>query len=129
MADRVLARFVPDRRIYIRDHVIIAAFGTAAVALVLTVMGNPDAWVAFIAAPLAVGVRGAYLASEDLTATWELTGGTLTGPGRTLPLAEIKTVRRLGSAAQVIMRSGDKHLIKYQADPQAVAASIEGARA
>ena len=129
MSDTVLARFVPDRRIYIRDHVIIAIVGTAAVALVLMLMGNPDAWVAFIAAPLAVGVRGAYLASEDLTATWELTDGTLTGPGRNLPLADIEKVRRLGSAAQVIMRSGDKHLIKYQADPQAVAASIEGARA
>jgi len=128
MPDGVIARFVPDRQTYIRDHVIIAVFGTVAVALVLIFMGNPDPWVALIAAPLAVGVRGAYLASDDLEATWELTDRTLTGPGRSLPLAEIRTVRRLGSAAQVIMQNGDKHLIKYLSDPQAVAARITGTR-
>jgi asparagine N-glycosylation enzyme membrane subunit Stt3 len=129
MADGVIARFVPDRRTYIRDHVIIAVFGTVAVALVLIFMGNPDPWVALIAAPLAVGVRGVYLASDDLVATWELSDSTLTGPGRSLPLAEIATVRRLGSAAQVIMQNGDKHLIKYLADPGAVAAKINETRA
>jgi hypothetical protein len=129
MSDAGTVTIRPDRRIYIRDHLIIAAFATVAVALVLIFMGNPDPWVALIAAPLAVGVRGAYLASDDLEARWELTDSTLAGPGRNLPLAEIRTVRRLGSAAQVIMQNGDKHLIKYLADPQAVAATITGTRA
>jgi hypothetical protein len=128
MPEHIIARFAPDRRVYIRDHVVIAVAATAVVAAVLWFLGNADVWVAFIAAPIAIGVRGAYLASEELTVTWELTDRALNGPGRIVPLADIETVRTLGSAAQVITRSGDKHLMKYMADPRAVAARIEEVR-
>ena len=126
MPERVVARFSPDRRIYIRDQLVIAVAATAAVAAVLWFLGNADIWVAFIAAPLAIAVRGAYLASEELAITWELTDRSLNGPGRTVALSDIETVRTIGSAAQVITRSGDKHLMKYMADPRAVAARILG---
>ena len=128
MPERVLARFAPDRRVYIRDHVVIAIAATAVVAAALWFLGNAEIWVAFVAAPLAIAVRGAYLASEELAVAWELTDRSLNGPGRTVPLAEIETVRTIGSATQVVTRSGDKHLMKYMADPKAVAARIVGER-
>jgi hypothetical protein len=126
MAERVVARFTPDRKVYLRDQAIVAVAATALVAAALWAMGNADVWVALIAGPLAIAVRAAYLASEELSAVWELTDRSLNGPGRSVPLAEIETVRTLGSAKQVITRSGDKHLMKYMADPKAVAARIEG---
>jgi hypothetical protein len=126
MSDRVRARFTPDRAIYLRDHILMAIAASAAIAALLWALGNADIWVAFVAAPLAIAVRGVYLASEELAVVWELTDTSLNGPGRTLPLAEIATVRTLGSAAQVITRAGEKHLMKYMADPKAVAARIEG---
>jgi hypothetical protein len=128
MAERVVARFTPDRKVYLRDQAIVAVAATALVAAALWAMGNADVWVALIAGPLAIAVRAAYLASEELSAVWELTDRSLNGPGRSVPLAEIETVRTLGSATQVITRSGDKHLMKYLADPKAVAARIEGER-
>jgi hypothetical protein len=128
MPERVVARFTPDRKVYLRDHVIIAVAATALVAAALWAIGNADVWVALIAGPLAIAVRAAFLASEELSAVWELTDHSLNGPGRSVPLADIETVRTLGSAAQVITRSGDKHLMKYMADPRAVAARIEGER-
>jgi hypothetical protein len=128
MPERVVARFTPDRKVYLRDQVIIAVAATLVMAVALWAIGNADVWVAFIAGPVAIAVRAAYLASEELSAVWELTDRSLNGPGRSVPLAEIETVRTLGSAAQVITRSGDKHLMKYMADPKAVAARIEGER-
>jgi hypothetical protein len=128
MPERVVARFTPDRKVYLRDHVIIAVAATALVAFALWAIGNADVWVALIAGPLAIAVRAAYLASEELSAVWELTDRSLNGPGRNLLLSDIETVRTLGSAAQVITRSGDKHLMKYLADPKAVAARIEEER-
>jgi hypothetical protein len=101
---------------------------TAAVAVFLWAVGNADVWVALIAGPVAIAVRGGYLASEELSVVWELTDRSLNGPGRNLLLSDIETVRTIGSAAQVITRSGDKHLMKYMADPKAVAARIEEQR-
>jgi hypothetical protein len=129
MPDPVIARFAADRRTYIRDHLILAVFASLAVMVVLYLMGNDDAWVAFIAAPLAIAVRGFYLASDDLHAVWELTGSGLSGPGgRHVNLGDIQTVRTLGSATQIVTRGGDKHLMKYMADPRAVAARIDAER-
>jgi hypothetical protein len=42
-------------------------------------------------------------------------------------LAEIKTVRGLGSAVQVVPAAGDKHLIKYQADRAGTEARLRAA--
>jgi roadblock/LC7 domain-containing protein len=44
-------------------------------------------------------------------------------------LAEIDKLRTLGSAVQVITRSGDKHLLKYLADRPRVVAEIEATMA
>ena len=67
--------------------------------------------------------------SEALSDRWRLTKTRLIGPGgRILPLSSIQTVRPILGAVQVITRSGDKHLIKYLADPDAVADRIARAR-
>jgi hypothetical protein len=128
MPERVVARFSPDRKVYLRDQAVIAVVATAVVAGLLWAVGNADVWVALIAGPLAIAVRAAYLASEELSAVWELTDRSLNGPGRSVALSDIETVRTLGSAAQVITKAGDKHLMKYMADPRAVAARIEEER-
>ena len=61
--------------------------------------------------------------------TWQLTDKRLLSPtGMAVPRAEIADVRTIISAAQVITRKGDKYLIKYQADPKAVAETIRTGR-
>jgi hypothetical protein len=51
------------------------------------------------------------------------------GPGgRILGLGEITKARPFLGDVQIITRSGDKHLMKYMADAQAVCAAIDRAR-
>ncbi|MCL6282823.1 hypothetical protein M3P21_04695 [Ruegeria sp. 2012CJ41-6] len=126
MADPVI-RFVPDRQAYIRAHAWLAAFGMALAMAVLWMMGNPYIWTGAPAGLAAIMLRGWYMSSEELSAVWELRDGALRGPVQTIPLPQIETVRTLGSAVQVITGAGDKHLIKFQADPAATKAAIEGA--
>lgn len=122
-------RFFPDRNAYIQSHIRLAALCMAGAMAVLWVIGDPHLWAGAIAGLGAIAFRGWFLASEELTAEWEISGGQLTGPaGRTVPLAQIETVRSLGSFVQVVTTSGDKYLIKYQADPAATIAAIERAR-
>lgn len=125
--ETVLDSFAADRGIYIRDHLIMALVGAAAAMLVLHWIGEVW-WVGAPAAFAAIAVRGFYLASDDLTAHWDLTEKRLLGPqGRSVPLGQIKALRALGSAVQVITTGGDKHLIKYLATQSAVRARIEAA--
>ncbi|WP_369410584.1 hypothetical protein [Parasedimentitalea denitrificans] len=50
----------------------------------------------------------------------------MTGPAeRNIPLTQIERVRTMGSYVQVVTKSGDKHLIKYLADPAGAARTIE----
>ena len=57
---------------------------------------------------------------------WTLTDTALTGPAeRNIPLNQIARVRTMGSYVQVVTKAGDKHLIKYQADPAATTRAIE----
>lgn len=129
MPERVITRFSADQGTYIRAHVIMAVAATIGVAAVLAILGNAHIWVAFVAAPVAIGIRGVYLMPEEMAHVWELTDRSLTGPsGQPIMLAEVETVRSLGSAAQIITRSGNKHLMKYLADPKDVVAQIESAR-
>jgi len=124
----VRERFRPDRETYIRDHLWIAALGMVGATLVLYLMGNGEPWVGAIAALLAVAVRGTYLLSEEMGHVWELTESALRGPGgRHVPLAAIRAVRTLGSAVQIVTTAGDKHLIKFQAEPKRVRARIAAA--
>ncbi|WP_171130992.1 MULTISPECIES: hypothetical protein [unclassified Ruegeria] len=126
MADPVT--FAPDKSAYIRTYAWLAAVAMAGAMIVLWVVGNPYVWTGAPAGLAAVGIRAWYLASEDLAAVWEMSDTTLTGPGpRTVALTQIAEVKTLGSFVQVITKTGDKHLIKYQANPATTKAAIERA--
>lgn len=120
--------FTPDRGAYIRSHVRLAAICMAGAMGVLWLLGDPNIWVGAVAGLAAISLRGWFLMSEELAAIWQISGDRLEGPaGRAVPLAEIALVRSLGSFVQVVTRSGDKHLIKYQSDPAATVVAIETA--
>ena len=70
---------------------------------VLWAMGNPHLWTGAVGGLAAIAVRAFYVASDELQARWDLTDRRLLGPQtRAVRLAEIATVRRLGSAVQVV---------------------------
>lgn len=128
MADPVT--FFADKGAYIRTNAWLAAFAMATAMLVLWLIGNPYVWTGAPAGLAAIGIRAWYLASEELAATWEMSGTTLTGPGpRKIALKQIEAVNTMGSFVQIVTTGGDKHLIKYQADPAATKAAIERAMA
>ncbi len=123
--EQVLEEWRADRRTYIRDHVVLAVIGAVATCLLLYWMGNSDWWVGVIAAPAALAVRGFYLASEELVLVWQMTPQEIRGSqGKRVALSEIETVRSLGSSVQLVTRGGDKHLMKYMADPAAVKRAV-----
>ncbi|KUJ76385.1 hypothetical protein AVO45_11330 [Ruegeria marisrubri] len=120
--------FTPDKGAYIRTNTWLAAGAMAGAMAVLWLIGNPYAWTGAPAGLAAVVVRAWYLASEELEAKWEMTATTLTGPGpRIVPLNQIEAVNTMGSFVQIVTKAGDKHLIKYQADPAATKTAIERA--
>jgi hypothetical protein len=120
--------FRPDRGTYIRDHAWMAALAMAGAMAVLWVIGNPHVWTGAVAGLAAVGIRAWYLASEELGHEWRIEDGALHGPGgRRVRLGEIARLRTLGSAVQVVTHGGDKHLIKYLADREAVLTAIRQA--
>ncbi|MDE4134250.1 hypothetical protein PXK00_14100 [Phaeobacter sp. QD34_3] len=122
--------FTPDRSAYIRAHAWMAAFAMAAGMGVLWAAGNPHIWTGAIGGLAAISFRGWYLASEELAVVWTISGGVLSGPAeRRVPLSDIETLRSMGGYVQVITKGGDKHLIKYQADPASTLSAIERARA
>lgn len=126
MADPVT--FSPDKGAYIRTNTWLAAAAMAGAMLVLWLIGNPYVWTGAPAGLAAIGLRAWYLASEELTTAWEMTDTTLTGPGpRKVALNQIEAVKTMGSFVQIVTKGGDKHLIKYQADPTATKAAIERA--
>lgn len=118
--------FRADRATYIRAHVLMAILGGIAASVLLYVIGNPHGWVGLPAALMGIGVRGWYMMSEELGNVWTLTRKDLSSTmGRHVLLDNIDKVRLLGSAVQIITRSGDKHLIKFLSDPAGVKATIE----
>lgn len=126
MADAVT--FTPDEGAYIRTNAWMAAGGMAGAMIILWLIGNPYVWTGAPAGLAAVGVRAWYLASEELATKWEMSDTTLTGPGsRKVALNQITAVNTMGSFVQLVTKDGDKHLIKYQADPAATKAVIERA--
>jgi len=126
--ERVLESFRPDRATYWRDHAWMAAAAMALGMAILWALGNPHVWTGAVGGLAAVAVRAGYVASDELGARWDITDRRLLGPQtRAVRLAEIATLRRLGSAVQVVTRSGDKHLIKYQADRAGVEARLRAA--
>lgn len=128
--ETVRAEFRADRTTYLRGHLILAVVLGAAAGLFLLWQGNPYPVAGPVGAVLAIGARAAYLASEALAEVWRLTDRRLLGPGgRAIPLAQLQSARPFLGSVQVTTTAGDRHLIKYQADPSAAAARImEGRR-
>ncbi|MCT4608089.1 MAG: hypothetical protein N4A70_02680 [Pelagimonas sp.] len=122
--------FSPDLKTYIQSHFTMAALAMAAGMLILWFMGNPHIWTGAIGGLAAVAVRGWYLMDEELSHRWDMTAATLNGPaGRIVPLDQITEVKSIGSAVQLITKAGEKHLIKFQADPDTTITRINAARA
>jgi len=116
--ESLVASFTGNRATYVKEHVMLAAIGSVIAVAVLMAMGNPHAWTGVVGAVLAIGIRGVYVASEQIGMTWQLTEGRLITPsGMGIPRSDI---------AKVLTRKGDKYMIKYQADPKAVADTIMG---
>lgn len=128
--ETVLAEFRADRVAYWRSHLIMAVILGFAAGLFLVWLGNPYPIAGPFGAVLAIAARAAYLASEALAEVWRLTDRRLLGPGgRSIPRPQIREARSFLGAVQITTTTGDRHLIKYQADPTASAARIlEGRR-
>lgn len=120
--------FRPDRGQYWRDQAALAAGAMAVGMGILWAMGNPHVWTGAVGGLAAIALRAGVMASEELGHEWHLTATTLEGPaGRRVALSDITRLRRLGSAVQVVTRGGDKHLIKFNADPAPVLAALRRA--
>jgi len=123
--ERVVEEVRPDRLVYWRAHLIMAVVLGTFAGLVLLWQGNPYPVVGPVAAVLAIGARAAYVASEAMAEVWRLTERRLLGPGgRAIPLAQLQAARPFLGAVQVVTSTGDKHLIRYQADPAATSARL-----
>ncbi|MGY6549992.1 MAG: hypothetical protein ACXIU7_13465 [Roseinatronobacter sp.] len=128
--ERILREIRADRGTFWRDHAVMALAGMVVAGVVLALIGSDHVAIGSLGAVLALGVRGAWLYSEQMTFRWVLSDRRLVGPaGREAFLLELETVRRLFGDIQIITRAGDKHLIKHVADAPAVVAEIEAARA
>lgn len=124
-----MIEFKPDMSTYIRAHLIMTAFAMVAGMLILWALDNPHVWTGAVGGFAAVALRGWYMADEVMDEVWTMTSASLTGPyERKARLDEITKVRTIAGSVQIITRSGDKHLIKYQPDPQAVIDQINAAR-
>lgn len=123
--ETVLAEFRADRLAYWRGHLILAVLLGVAAGLILLWQGNPYPVAGPLGAAIAIAARAAFLASEAFTDVWRLTDRRLLGPGgRAIPLPQVQAARPFLGAVQVSTTTGDKHLIKYQADPAATAVRI-----
>lgn len=122
----VLAEWRGDAMIYWKNHLILAAVLGVGAGGVLWFMGNPHLWTGPLAGILAVMARAAYLRSEAMSDRWRLTKTRLIGPrGLVLTRSSIANARVMLGEVLVTTLSGDKHLIRYMADPAAVAARLQ----
>ncbi len=127
--EKVVGELRSDRGRYWRDHAILALLGMAGAGTVLWLIGSEHAAIGALGAILALAVRGAYLASEQLSMRWLVTDRRIILPsGGAVMLLEIDTLRKLMGDMQIVTRSGDKHLIKHLADPEAAIAMISDAK-
>ena len=133
--------FWAERAAYLRTNAWLAAGAMAAGMAILWAMGNPHVWTGAVGGLAAIAIRAWYAASEELALDWRLTATHLEGPSRRpledgaaaapswrVALPDIAQVRTMGGFVQIVTVSGDKHLMKYLADPNSVAARIDGAR-
>lgn len=123
-----MTEFRPDKTTYIRTHAVMTAIAMAAGMIILWLMDNPHIWTGAVGGFAAVAVRGWYMASELLDEVWTLNDTGLKGPyQRYAALEDITKLRTIAGAVQVVTKSGDKHLIKYQSNPKQVIATINAA--
>jgi hypothetical protein len=129
--------FRADRGAYLRTNAWLAAAAMAGGMAILWAMGNPHVWTGAIGGLAAIALRAWYVSDEELALSWRLTPTHLEGPALQtedrgpawrVALPEIAQVRTMGSFVQVVTASGDKHLLKYLADPAGTAARIDAAR-
>lgn len=126
--ETLLAEFRADKAVYWKGHLIMAVVLGALAGGALLAIGNPYPVMGPVGAGLAIAARGAFLASEALTDVWKLTDRRLLGPmARAIPLGQITAARPFMGSVQIVTRSGDKHLIKYLADAETIAAKIRKA--
>lgn len=127
--ETLITSFSGNMTTYVKEHVLLAALGSVLMAGVLMAVGNPHPWTGVIGAVLAIIVRGVYVAKEQLAFTWHLTNRRLIGPGeRAILLGNVSKVNTIFSAAQVVTRTGDKYMLKYQTDAKVTQAEIDKAR-
>lgn len=120
--------FRADCGVYWRDHAWMAAGAMALGMAILAAMGNPHIWTGALGGLVAIALRAFYLSTESLGTEWHLTDRRLLGPGPTaVALRDIAKVRGIGSAVQVITRSGSKYLLKFQPDRPAAEARLMAA--
>jgi hypothetical protein len=131
--------FRADRGAYLRTNAWLAAAAMAAGMAILWAMGNPHVWTGAVGGLAAIALRAWYVSDEELALSWRLTPTHLEGPSRPTEegtaapawraaLPDIAQVRTMGSFVQVVTAAGDKHLMKYLADPAGTAARIDAAR-
>ena len=126
----LLETFRPDRGVYLRNTLILMVIFGVIAGGVLVAIGDPNPWVGPLAAILGIGARAWFLASEALAAEWRLTDRRLLGPaGQVIARADLIEARKVFGEVAVVTRSGEKFLIKYPANPEAVIATLRGVRA
>ena len=124
-----MTEFRPDTSTYIRAHAVMTALAMAGGMIILWALGNPHIWTGAVGGFAAVALRGWYLYDEVMGEVWTMSRTSLTGPyQRHARLSEIARLRTIAGSVQVVTKDGNKHLIKYQPDPQAVIAQINDAR-
>ena len=127
--EEVLISFCTDRATYTRTNAWMAVAAMAGGMGVLWLLGDPNIWAGAVGGLAAVAVRAFYLMSEALSMRWDLTNKRLLGPaGRSIRLQEIKTLKKFATVVQVITTTGDKHLLKYLADPTETIRRINAAQ-
>jgi hypothetical protein len=129
--EKLLAEWRSDRGRYWRAHAIMAALAAVAGGAFFWLTGANSGGVlgGVLGGLLAIGVRGAYLAGEQLRTVWRLTDRRVIQPaGGTLGLLEIETARLILGDLQLITRAGDKHLIKHLADAPGALAALTAAK-
>jgi hypothetical protein len=127
--EKVLLDIRSDKGTYWRDHGVMAVLGMLGAGVVLWVIGSPHVAIGSLGAVLALIVRGLWLYSEQMQFHWVLTDRRMIGPGgRTIFLLELDNVRRLFSDIQLITKTGDKFLMKHNAQADALVAQINAAR-
>lgn len=127
--EEVLTSFRADRATYVRTNTWMAVIAMAAGMAILWFLENPHVWTGAVGGLLAVAIRAFYLMSEEMSVRWDLTNERLLGPmTRTIRLGEVKELNKLGNVVQIVTTTGDKHLVKYQADPNETIRQINAAK-